>query len=91
MLRPYTILNIRGLRVAVIGMGNLSTLSSIYEQPNRLGILPFKTRDIAQFWIDILRPQSDLVVAVTHLGLEVDEDMIKHTEGLDIVLGGHNH
>lgn len=91
VLRPYTILNVRGLRVAVIGMGNLSTLSSIYEQPNRLGILPFKTRDIAQFWIDFLRPQSDLVVAVTHLGLEVDEEMIKHTEGLDIVLGGHNH
>jgi len=91
VIRPYTILNIRGLRVAVIGMGNLSTLSSIYEQPNRLGILPFKTRDIAQFWVDFVRPQSDLVVVVTHLGLEVDEDMIKHTEGIDIVLGGHNH
>lgn len=91
VLRPYTILNVRGLRVAVVGMGNLSTLSSIYEQPNRLGILPFKTRDIAQFWIDFVRPQSDLVVFVTHLGLEGDEDMIKHTEGIDIVLGGHNH
>lgn len=91
VLKPYTILNVRGLRVAVIGMGNLSTLTSIFEQPNRLGILPFKTRDIAQFWIDFLRPQSDLVVFVTHLGLEVDEEMIKHTEGIDIVLGGHNH
>jgi 5'-nucleotidase len=91
VLRPYTILNVRGLRVAVIGMGNLSTLSSIYEQPNRLGILPFKTRDIAQFWIDFVRPQSDLVVVVTHLGLESDEEMIKETEGIDVVLGGHNH
>lgn len=91
VLRPYTILNVRGLRVAVIGMANLSTLSSIYEQPNRLGILPFKTRDIAQFWIDFVRPQSDLVVVVTHLGLESDEEMIKQTEGIDVVLGGHNH
>ncbi|MBI2390681.1 MAG: bifunctional metallophosphatase/5'-nucleotidase [Deltaproteobacteria bacterium] len=91
VLRPYTILNVRGLRVAVVGMANLSTLSSIFEQPNRLGILPFKTRDIAQFWVDFLRPQSDLVVFVTHLGLESDEEMIKHTEGIDIVLGGHNH
>ncbi len=91
VLRPYTILNVRGLRVAVIGMGNLSTLTSIFEQPNRLGILPYKTRDIAQFYIDFLRPQADLLVAVTHLGLEVDEQMIHDTEGLDLVLGGHNH
>jgi 5'-nucleotidase / UDP-sugar diphosphatase len=91
VLRPYTILNVRGLRVAVIGMGNLSTLSSIYEQPNRLGILPFKTRDIAQFWIDFVRPQADLVVVVTHLGLENDELLIHETEGVDVLLGGHNH
>lgn len=91
VLRPYTVLNLRGLRVGVIGMGNLSTLSSIYEQPNRLGILPFKTRDIAQFWIDFVRPQVDLVVFVTHLGLEGDEQMIQQTEGIDVVLGGHNH
>lgn len=91
VLKPFTIINVRGLRVAVIGMGNLSTLSSIYELPNRLGILPFKSRDIAQFWIDFIRPQSDLIVVVTHLGLENDEDLIKHTEGIDILLGGHNH
>ncbi|MGZ3454023.1 MAG: bifunctional metallophosphatase/5'-nucleotidase [Polyangiales bacterium] len=91
ILKPYTVLNVRGLRVGVIGMGNLSTITSIFEQPNRLGILPYKTSDVAQFYIDLLRPQVDLVVAVTHLGLDVDEQMIKDTEGLDIVLGGHNH
>jgi 5'-nucleotidase len=91
VLRPYTILNARGLRIGVIGMGNLSTISSIYEQPNRLGIQPYSTQEIAQFYIDLLRPQVDLVVAVTHLGLENDEEMIRETEGLDVVLGGHNH
>ncbi len=91
VLRPYTIKNVRGLRVAIIGMGNLSTITSIFELPNRLGILPYATKDIAQFYIDFLRPQSDLIVFVTHLGLEVDERMIHETEGIDVVLGGHNH
>lgn len=91
VLKPYSIHDVRGLRVAVVGMGNLSTITSIFEQPNKLGILPYKTRDIAQFWVDFLRPQSDLIVFVTHLGLEYDEQMIHETEGIDIVLGGHNH
>ena len=91
VLRPYTILNVQGLRVGVIGFGNLSTITSLFEIPNKLGLSPWRTRDIAQFYIDLLRPQVDLVVAVTHLGLEVDAELIQETEGLDVVLGGHNH
>jgi 5'-nucleotidase len=33
----------------------------------------------------------DLVVLVTHLGLDVDQRMIASTTGIDVVLGGHNH
>jgi 5'-nucleotidase/UDP-sugar diphosphatase len=91
VLRPYVIKNVNGLRVAIIGMGNLSTITSIFELPNRLGILPYATKEIAQFYVDLVRPMADLIVFVTHLGLEVDERMIHETEGIDIVLGGHNH
>ncbi len=91
VLQPYTIFNVRGLRVGLIGMGNLSTLTSIFELPNKLGFLPYSTKEIAQYYIDVLRPQVDVVVLVTHLGLDVDEGMIHDTEGADIVLGGHNH
>jgi 5'-nucleotidase len=90
-VQPFQTFDVDGLRVAVIGMGNLSSLSSIYDQPNRLGVLPLKTSEVAQFYIDLLRPITDLIVFVTHLGLEVDQRMIEHTEGIDLVLGGHNH
>ncbi|MEZ4440955.1 MAG: 5'-nucleotidase C-terminal domain-containing protein [Polyangiaceae bacterium] len=91
VVQPYTVFDLDGLRVAVIGMGNLSSLTSIYDQPNRLGVLPLKTSEVAQFYIDLVRPNVDLVVMVSHLGLEVDERMIRDTEGIDVVLGGHNH
>lgn len=91
VIQPYAVFNVRGLRVGVIGMGNLSTLTSIFELPNKLGFLPYSTTEIAQYYIDVLRPQVDLVVLVTHLGLEVDERMIQTTEGADVILGGHNH
>lgn len=90
-VQPFSVFDLDGLRVGVIGMGNLSSLNSIYDQPNRLGVLPMKTSEVAQFYVDLLRPIVDLVVFVTHLGLEVDERMIRDTEGIDIVLGGHNH
>lgn len=91
VLQPFTTFDLQGLRVGVIGMGNLSSITSIFDQPNRLGITPLSTTEVAQFYIDMLRPQVDLIVFVTHLGLEYDEKMIETTTGIDVVLGGHNH
>jgi 5'-nucleotidase len=91
VLQPFTTFNLRGLKVGVIGMGNLSSLSSLYEKPNRLGVLPLETVDTAQAYIDLLRPLVDVIVFVTHLGLNIDEEMIRQTTGIDVVLGGHNH
>ena len=91
ILQPFTVFDVQGLRVGVIGMGNLSSLSSVFTQPNRLGIVPLNTTEVAQFYTDLLRPQVDVVVVVSHLGIEVDEEMIRSTSGIDVVLGGHNH
>ena len=91
VLVPWTSFNLSGLKVGVIGLANLSTLSSVYEQPNNLGILPLNTQEVAQFYVDLVRPLVDLVVVITHLGLEYDEKMIANTSGIDVVLGGHNH
>ncbi len=91
VLRPFTVFNRDGLKVAVIGMGNLSSLSSIFDTPNRTGITPINTVEIAQFYVDLIRPSVDVVVMLTHLGLEVDQRMIRNTTGIDVVLGGHNH
>lgn len=91
VLQPFTTFNVRGLRVGVIGMGNLSSMSSLYERPSRLGITPLETIDVAQAYIDLLRPLVDVIVFVTHLGLTSDQEMIRGTTGIDVVLGGHNH
>jgi len=91
VLQPFTVFDAQGLRVAVIGMANLSSLTSIFDTPNRLGITPLNTTQIAQAYIDLLRPSVDVVVVLSHLGLEVDERLISSTTGIDVVLGGHNH
>ena len=92
VVRPYTLFNLRGLRVGVIGLGNLSSITSIFDQPNRLGITPLNTVETAQFYIDRVRREgADVVVVVSHVGLEDDVRMLENTTGVDIVLGGHLH
>ncbi len=91
IFKPFTVFDADGLRVGVIGMANLSTLSSIFDSPNRLGITPLDTTQIAQAYIDLIRPFTDVVVVVSHLGLDVDQRLITTTTGIDVVLGGHNH
>jgi 5'-nucleotidase len=91
IIQPFTTFDLQGLKVGVVGMGNLSSLTSIFDTPNRLGITPLSTTETAQFYVDLLRPLVDVVVFVTHLGLDVDERLIESTTGIDVVLGGHNH
>ena len=89
--KPFQVYNQGGLKVAVIGMANLSSLTSLYDQPNKTSITPLNTVEVAQFYVDLLRPQVDLIVMVTHLGLDVDQRMARNTTGIDIIAGGHNH
>jgi 5'-nucleotidase len=91
IVKPFTVFDLEGLKVGIIGMGNLSSLTSVFNMPNRLGITPLSTTETAQFYVDLLRPQVDLVVVLSHLGLDVDEQMINSTTGIDVVMGGHNH
>ena len=89
--KPFQVFNMDGLKVAVIGMANLSSMTSLFDQPNRQGVTAMNTVETAQAYIDLLRPSVDLIVMLTHLGLEVDQRMVRGTTGIDIVLGGHNH
>ncbi|MDP3275258.1 MAG: 5'-nucleotidase C-terminal domain-containing protein [Deltaproteobacteria bacterium] len=90
--RPYAMFNLNGLRVAVIGFGNLSSITSIFDQPNRTGITPLNARETAQFYIDqVINSGADVVVGLSHLGLEDDHRMIQNTTGFDVILGGHLH
>ncbi len=91
LLKPFEVFTVQGLRVAVIGMGNLSTLGSLFNQPNGLGMIPLNTAEVAQTYIDLLRPYTDFIVMLSHLGLDADQQMVRSTTGIDMVLGGHNH
>jgi len=101
IIAPYQIYNVQGLKVGVIGMGNTSTITSIYEGGNSLGFRPLADDVALDRWVRLLRPQVDLIVVVSHLGLDEDENLTAADvsdpnaalplQGVDLVLGGHLH
>jgi 2',3'-cyclic-nucleotide 2'-phosphodiesterase (5'-nucleotidase family) len=101
---PFEIYDVKGLKVAVIGMGNTSTITSIFEGGNSLGFRPVAEEDALSGYVRLLRPVVDLIVVISHLGLEEDEGLTasqvddpnqafrqETLAGVDLVLGGHLH
>ncbi len=99
VVKPFYIYDLDGLRVGVIGMGNQDTLSSIYEGGNSLGFRPVEDRIALDNYTRLLRPQVDLIVVISHIGLDADEGLTAAeaedsnitVPGVDLILGGHLH
>jgi len=99
IILPYRIFDLDGLKVGVIGMGNQDTLSSIYEGGNSLGFRPVEDRIVLDQYTRLLRSQVDLLVVISHIGLDADEGLTSNdaedqnvtVPGLDLILGGHLH
>jgi 2',3'-cyclic-nucleotide 2'-phosphodiesterase (5'-nucleotidase family) len=101
VVKPYEIYDIQGLRIAVIGMGNQDTLLGSFYGGNSLGLRPIDNLEVLEQWVGFLRPQVDLIVVLSHLGLDNDEGLSSSQvadpnaslaiQGVDLILGGHLH
>ncbi len=102
VVEPYAIYDVDGLKVGVIGMGNWSSMTGIFEGGNSLGVRPLVDGQVVEEYVRLLRPVVDVVVLVSHLGLdedeglaateiEVDQNEALPLAGVDLVLGGHLH
>ncbi len=74
--QPYSIHNVKGVRVAVIGMANISSLNSIVEGGNSLQATPLEQNEVARAYVELLRPVVDVVMLTSHLGLHEDQDIV---------------
>ncbi|HTJ41817.1 MAG TPA: bifunctional UDP-sugar hydrolase/5'-nucleotidase [Kofleriaceae bacterium] len=101
IVAPYEIFDAGGVKVGVIGMGNTSSLTSIYEQGNSLGFVPIDSNEALQEQVRQIRGSVDVVVVLSHLGLDADENLSPSQvpdenqslplAGVDVILGGHLH
>lgn len=90
-VKPYIIKNIKNVRVGVVGIttSDMEKLV-IKEKIQNLEFLP--EIEIARKVVsDLKREKADIVIALTHIGIEKDEILARKIEGIDLIIGGHNH
>ena len=95
-VRPYVILEKAGKKIGVVGA--LCNLKDMVAGDIANRIPEFDLIPTVQQYVDEIRPQCDLVIALTHIGLEehnpgdiLDDALAASTRGIDMVIGGHSH
>ncbi|WP_027857640.1 thiosulfohydrolase SoxB [Marinobacterium jannaschii] len=92
VFKPYSIREMGGARVAVIGQAFPRT-----KIANPARFIPDWTFDIyddeLQLLVDHIRGSEkvDAVVVLSHNGMDVDLAMAARVSGIDVILGGHTH
>ncbi|HEB70771.1 MAG TPA: thiosulfohydrolase SoxB [Desulfobulbus sp.] len=91
IFKPYTIKTVNGLSVALIGQAFPYTPIANPRRfiPNwSFGI----KEDHMQEVVDEVRAKKvDLVVVLSHNGMDVDQKMVSRVKGIDVIMGGHTH
>ncbi len=102
--KPFQIYDVEGVKIGVIGMGNWSSMTGIFEGGNSLGLRPLNDYQVLDEYVRLLRPEVDVLVVLSHLGLDEDEGLAQDPDvdegvplssvslaDVDVVLGGHLH
>jgi 5'-nucleotidase/UDP-sugar diphosphatase len=87
---PCMITEINGLRIGIIGIIS-QQLYSLVLQANLTGLRVLSPEETTQSYVDELRPKTDLVIALTHQGVDEDSVLAASVTGLDMIVGGHSH
>ncbi|CAF2851079.1 unnamed protein product [Rotaria sp. Silwood2] len=82
----YKILSIDKIRILLIGL-TIDINKSYIRIINQTSLIPF----VQQFLKSISNIKYDVLVALTHLDLEIDKQLAENIPQIDLILGGHEH
>ena len=88
-IRSYVIVEVGGQRVGIIGLTTEDTAVIASPGPTVVIGNPFAA---ARRAVDELTALGvNAIIALTHLGWDVDLELARTVTGIDIVIGGHSH
>lgn len=85
-MHPWRILDKGGVRFGALGL--TARFNDFYH------LLGWDIQDPIESvrrGIEELRPQVDVLIVISHLGLRMDERLAAEVPGIDLILGGHTH
>ncbi len=89
-IKPYTVLEVGGQKIGVIGLTPPDT--AILSSPGPDVKFNSDLVGIVQPIVDDLTAQGiNKIILLTHIGLLVDEDLATKVSNVDLIVGGHSH
>lgn len=89
-LKPYVTKNVDGLSIAVIGVVTDDTPVTTHPK-NVTGLKFLSSEETIRKYMQELRKESDIIVVLSHSGFNVDAELAKKVDGVDVIVGGHSH
>jgi 5'-nucleotidase / UDP-sugar diphosphatase len=81
-----------GLRLGVIGVANPASPPHLAEANNPWQLeAAVDVASAVQAALDDLAWRADVMVLLSHLGMDEDRNLLAATSGVDVLLGGHQH
>jgi 5'-nucleotidase/UDP-sugar diphosphatase len=87
---PYVILNRNGIRIAILGL-TTGELAERVAPENFQGLTVKDPIETARDLIPQLQPQADVIIALTHLGVNEDIKLASQFQQIDVIVGGMSH
>jgi 2',3'-cyclic-nucleotide 2'-phosphodiesterase (5'-nucleotidase family) len=79
-----------GVRIGVIG-ATTEGLKTLMNRDDYATLKLIPVADAVRAEVNALDPATDLIVVVSHIGVEGDMDLARAVPGIDLIVGGHSH
>ena len=90
-IEPLAIFEHQGVKMAVVGMIEVRHGDIPGAHPDNLTKVSFKRPEVVLPEYQYLRNQNDVVLLLSHCGLETDMELAQANPWLDAIIGGHTH
>lgn len=91
IVKPYAIVNRAGMKIGIIGLE--TDIRSVVSATVSSRIPILDNEEVTNKWSDYLKntEKCDLIILLSHLGYQEDQEFIPCTHNIDLVVGGHSH
>jgi len=90
-IKPYTIKEVNGLKIGIIGLISPETPGSV-DPKNITGLKFASAKETVEKYIPELKEQgADMIFVLSHEGDVADEKLASSVTGIDLIVGGHSH
>jgi 2',3'-cyclic-nucleotide 2'-phosphodiesterase (5'-nucleotidase family) len=89
-VKPFARFDLDGVRVTVIGV-TTQDLDKVVLPSRNPGLRAAPVVSSVRPWVERLRGDTDLLVVLSHCGLESDSVLAVSVPGIDVIVAGHDH